>query len=104
PTSPRIPSAPNRPLLLFGVLVLGMAGGAGVGWGIGQLRSSYATAGKLETMFDLPVIGTISHVTTEAGRVLKVRRLKQFVAGTGALCGLFIVLLAVEFIQRGMVS
>lgn len=104
PTTPRIPSAPNRPLLLFGVLVVGMAGGAGVGWGIGQLRSSYATAGKLETVFDLPVIGTISHVTTEAGRVLKVRRLKQFAAATGALCGLFIVLLAVEFIQRGMVA
>ncbi|HTN14033.1 MAG TPA: XrtA system polysaccharide chain length determinant [Sphingomonadaceae bacterium] len=104
PTTPRSPSAPNRPLLLLGVLMMGIGAGAGAGWGIAQLRSSFATAGKLETTFDLPVIGTISHVTTEASRLLKARRLKLFAAGAGGLCGLFIVLLAVEFIQRGMVA
>lgn len=104
PSTPRTPSAPNRPLLLLGVLVLGIGAGAGAGWGVAQLRSSYATAGKLETTFDLPVIGTISHVTTEAGRMLKAKRLKLFAAGAGGLCGLFVVLLAVEFIQRGMVA
>ncbi|KPL67483.1 chain-length determining protein [Erythrobacter sp. SG61-1L] len=104
PTTPRTPSAPNRPLLLFGVLVMGIGAGAGAGWAMGQLRSSYATAGKLENTFDLPVIGTISHVTTEASRMLKARRFKLFAAGAGGLCGLFVVLLAVEFIQRGMVA
>lgn len=104
PTSPRAPSAPNRPLLLFGVLVLGIGAGAGIGWVLSQLKSTFATAGKLETTFELPVIGTISHVTTEASRVLKAKRLKLFAAGAGGLCGLFLVLLAVEFIQRGMLA
>jgi len=104
PTTPRSPSAPNRPLLLLGVLVLGIGGGAGAGWALSMLRSSFATASKLEDTFELPVIGTISHVTTEANRVLKAKRLKLFVAGLGGLGGLFVVLLAVEFVQRGMVA
>jgi len=104
PSTPRQPSAPNRPLLLLGVLVVGLGAGAGVGWAIGQLRSSFATSGKLENTFELPVIGTISHVTTEAGRALGKARLKLFAAGLGGLAGLFLVLLAAEFIQRGMVA
>jgi len=104
PSTPRAPSAPNRPLFLLGVLILGIGGGAGAGWAIGQLRSSFATAGKLENAFGLPVIGTVSHVTTEAGRFLQKKHLKMFAAGAGGLCGLFLILLAVEFIQRGMVA
>lgn len=104
PSTPRAPSAPNRPLFLLGVLVLGIGGGAGAGWAMGQLRSSFATAGKLENAFGLPVIGTVSHVTTEAGRLLQRKYLKMFAAGAGGLCGLFVILLAVEFIQRGMVA
>ena len=104
PTSPRTPSAPNRPLLLFGVLVLGIGAGAGAGYGMSMLRSSFATAGKLENTFELPVIGTISHVTTEASRLLKAKRMKLFAAASGGLAGLFLVLMAVEFIQRGMVA
>jgi polysaccharide chain length determinant protein (PEP-CTERM system associated) len=104
PTTPRVPEAPNRPLLLLGVLVLGIAAGCGAGWGMGQLRSSFATAGKLETVFELPVIGTISQVTTDAARALQLKRRKLFYAGAGGLFSLFLVLLAVEFVQRGMVA
>lgn len=104
PTSPRTPSAPNRPLLLFGVLVLGIGAGAGAGYGMSMLRSSFSTAGKLENTFELPVIGTISQVTTEASRLLKAKRMKLFAAASGGLAGLFLVLIAVEFIQRGMVA
>ena len=104
PTTPRKPSAPNRPLLLLGVLVLGIGAGGGIGWLIGQLRSSFATAGKLEMALELPVIGTISRVTTNAGRAIEAKRLKLFAAAAGGLGGLFLVLLAVEFVQRGMVA
>ena len=55
-------------------------------------------------MFYLPVIGTVSHTMTEATRALKAKRLKQFAAAAGGLGGLFVVLLGVEFIQRGMVA
>jgi polysaccharide chain length determinant protein (PEP-CTERM system associated) len=104
PTTPRVPSAPNRPLLLLGVLLAGIGAGAGAGWGMSQLRGSFATAGKLENVFELPVIGTISTVMTDAARALKAKRRKQFLAGAGALCTLFAVLMAVEFVQRGMIA
>lgn len=104
PTMPRTPSAPNRPLLLIGVLLAGIAAGVGAAFAIGQLRSTFATAGKLERALDLPVLGAISQTMTDAARELRTKRMRMFYAGTAALGGLCIVLLAVEFVQRGMVA
>ncbi len=104
PSTPRVPAAPNRPLLLFGVLVLGLGAGAGVALALGQIKGAFATAGKLERTFDLPVIGTISHTLTDAARAVQRRRAKQFAAAAGGLGVLLVVLLTVEFAQRGMVA
>ena len=104
PTLPRKPAAPNRPLLLFGVLFLGLAAGTGSAWAMGQLNSTFATATKLERTFELPVIGTISHNLTDAARALKRKKLKLFAAGVGGLGLLFVALLGAEFVQRGMVA
>jgi polysaccharide chain length determinant protein (PEP-CTERM system associated) len=104
PSTPRVPAAPNRPLLLLGVLVVGLGAGAAVAFALGQLKGTFATASKLERVFELPVIGTVSHTMTEAARAVKAKRLKQFAAAAGGLGGLFVVLLSVEFIQRGMVA
>ena len=104
PTTPRVPAAPNRPLLLAAVLILGAGAGAGAAFGLGKLRSTFATAGNLERTFDLPVLGAISHSVAEAGRELQRKRLRLWAAGAGGLCALFLVLMAVEFIHRGMVA
>ena len=104
PSAPRSPAAPNRPLLLFGVLIAGIGAGVGTAFAMGQLRSTYATANSLERSMGMPVLGTISFSLTDAARVLQSKRNKQFVAAGAALCGLFVVLLAVEFIQRGSVA
>ena len=104
PSTPRAPAAPNRPLLLFGVLVVGLGAGAGIAFVLGQIKGTFATASKLERVFDLPVIGTVSHTMTEAARVLRLRRMKQFAAAAGGLGALFVILLGVEFVQRGMVA
>ena len=104
PVMPSAPSAPNRPLLLFGVLIVALGAGAGVGFGIGYLRSTFATAGALEESLDLPVLGTISYTPTEIVRVFHAKRTRQFLAASGALGGLFLILLAVEFVQRGSVA
>jgi len=104
PSTPRSPAAPNRPLLLFGVLFVGLGAGAGTAFALGKLGSTFATASQLERTFDLPVIGTISHTVTEAGRQLRARHTKYFAAGAGGLGVLFVVLLGVEFVQRGMVA
>ena len=90
--------------LLFAVLVVGIGAVTGTAFALGKLSGTFATAGKLEQTFDLPVIGTISHTLTDAARMLRKRKLKQFYAAFGGLGGLFVVLLGVEFIQRGMVA
>jgi len=104
PTTPRSPVAPNRPLLLLGVLLAGLAAGAGAAFGMGKLRSTFATTAGLERTTGLPVLGAISQNLTDGARRLRARRLKLWYGGTVALGGLFVLLLAVEFIQRGMVA
>ena len=104
PTSPRGPSAPNRPLLLFGVLLTGLGAGVGAAFAVGQLRSTFATTAKLERSLGLPVLGAISQTLNEAGRALRRKRMKQFYAGCVALLGVFVLLLVSEMIQVGMVA
>ncbi len=103
PSTPRAPSWPNRPILLFAVLFLGVGAGAGTAYLTARMRSSFATAGKLESAFELPVIGTISLALTDAAKVLQRKKLKRFVAASAGLGGLFVVLMVAEFVQRGMV-
>jgi heme/copper-type cytochrome/quinol oxidase subunit 3 len=52
---------------------------------------------------DLPVIGTISMTVKDSARALQAKRLKQFYGATAALGGVFVILLAIEFIQVGSV-
>lgn len=104
PTTPRAPVAPNRPILLLGVLIAGIGAGVGLAFALGQLKTTYSTTAKLEKATGLPVLGAISRTVTDAGQVLRKRQLKVFLAGSAALGGLFVLLMAVEFIQRGMVA
>ncbi|ROT95306.1 chain-length determining protein [Altererythrobacter sp. FM1] len=104
PTMPRKPASPNRPLLLFAVLIIGIGAGIGAAFALGQLRSTFATAHGLERALDLPVVGTISESLSDSARKLRAKRMKLFYAGSASLAGLFVVLLATEFLQRGMVA
>ncbi len=104
PTTPRSPIAPNRPMLLLFVLCAGLGAGAAAAFAVGQLRSTFATTGRLEKALGLPVLGAISHALTDTGRALRRKRMKYFYAATGALGSLFVILLTIEFIQRGMVA
>ncbi|MBA4045461.1 MAG: chain-length determining protein, partial [Erythrobacter sp.] len=42
PTVPQKPAAPNRPLLLLGVLIIGIGAGAALAYALAQLKSSFA--------------------------------------------------------------
>lgn len=104
PTTPRKPVAPNRPLLLLAVLILGIGAGVAAAFAVGQLRSGFHTTGRLERALGLPVLGAISHTMTDASRAFEARRLKYFMAGGGALGVVFLLLLVAEVIQRSMVA
>jgi hypothetical protein len=55
----RIPAAPNRPLLVTGVLLSGLAVGLGMTILFGQLDRSFSSVDELRTL-GLPVLGGIS--------------------------------------------
>lgn len=104
PTTPRSPVAPNRPLLLLAVLVIGIGGGVAAAFGLSQLRATFQTSARLEKTLGLPVLGAISLARTEAVRRIEARRLKYFIGGSAALGGVFVLLLVSEFVQRQMVA
>ncbi|URW76778.1 chain-length determining protein [Sphingomonas donggukensis] len=104
PTSPRAPIAPNRPLFLTGVLIVGLCGGVGAAWALGQLRTTFPTATRLERASGMPVIGAIGEVVTAAQTALRRRQLRMFASGAGALGAAWVLLIGLEFVQRGMVA
>jgi len=104
PSKPTSPASPNRPLFLTLVLLAGIGAGIGVAFALSQVRTSYATAAKLERASGLPVIGSITEVVTPERHVDRRKKLVWLAGGTGALVGLYALLLAAEFIQRGLVA
>ena len=104
PTAPRAPMAPNRMLLLSAVLVAGLAVGIGTAFALGQLRGTFSTTAKLEKASGMPVIGQVGEMVTRAQSELRVTRLKMFAGGSAALGAVYVLLLGVEIIQRGMAA
>jgi len=104
PSVPQKPAAPNRPLLLFGVLIVGLGAGVAAAYALGQLKSSFATPQKLERAFDLPVIGSISLTISDAARVTEKRRLKQFAGACAGLGTMFVILVAIEIVSIGTIA
>ena len=104
PTTPRGPSAPDRPMLLLLVLIVGVAAGCGLAFAVGQLRSTYSTTGQLERATGMPVIGSVTLTLTRRARAQYWRHLKWFAGGVASLAFVLVVLLAVEFMKRGMVA
>jgi polysaccharide chain length determinant protein (PEP-CTERM system associated) len=104
PSDPRVPVAPNRPLLLALVLVVGIAGGIGAAYAQAQLQTTYVTAARLASASGLPVLGSISEVVTPAQREERRQKLVWFAGAGGGLAACFMLLLVIEFIQRGMVA
>ncbi|MDX3899783.1 MAG: Wzz/FepE/Etk N-terminal domain-containing protein [Sphingobium sp.] len=102
PSMPTAPAAPNRPLLLVAVLVLAIGAGVATAFAMGQLRGTFPTAARLEKVAGLPVIGAITQTYTAAQRTHERQRLKWFAGASGALAGACVLLILVEFIQRGM--
>ncbi len=100
PSKPTSPAAPNRPLFLTLVLLAGIGGGIGAAFGLAQVRTSYATAAKLERASGLPVIGSITEVVTPDRHVERRKRLVWLAGGGAALVGLYALLLAL--IRRSM--
>ena len=104
PRAPSAPAAPNRFLLLTGVLVAGIAAGIGAALAMGQLRQTFPTGQRLVRASGMTVIGSIGEVVTRAQADERRRRLKLFAGGAGGLAAGYLLLLGVEILQRGMAA
>lgn len=104
PTVPRAPTAPNRMLLLTGVLIAGLGAGIGAAFAMGQLRATFATAPRLEKATGMPVIGAIGEVVTRVQAEQRAKRLKIFAGGAAGLVAAYVLLLGVEVLQRGLAA
>jgi uncharacterized protein involved in exopolysaccharide biosynthesis len=86
PQTPRLPVAPNRMLLVTGVLLGGLMSGAGVTVLFAQLDRSFSTADDLRGL-GLPVLGGIS--------ILRLMPLRQRLTAALRLAGAVAVLVCV---------
>jgi polysaccharide chain length determinant protein (PEP-CTERM system associated) len=88
------PVAPQRVLLLVGVLLGALAAGAALGYGLNQIRPVYQNARLLATKTGLPVLGVVSRTWAEAQRVAARKSTMAFSAGVSllaVLCVVFVV-------------
>ena len=104
PALPLKPAAPNRPLLLLGVLLAGLGAGVGTAFALTQLKSTFATTAGLERALGLPVLGAISRSLTPGQRAVEAKRNRMFVVGSAALVGVLAILMVIEMIQVGSVA
>ncbi|WP_022682770.1 XrtA system polysaccharide chain length determinant [Sphingobium bisphenolivorans] len=102
PSLPTAPAAPNRPLLLLGVLVLAVGAGIGTAFAVAQLKGSFPNAARLEKAMGVPVIGSISQTLNAAQVAAERQRMKWFASASGGLAGLCLLLIVIEFVQRGL--
>lgn len=104
PSSPRRPEAPDRPMLMFGILIFGALAGLGTAFALSQLNSGFPSAQKLAAVTGMQVIGSVSEVETPSQKLLSAKRRKMFVGGLAGLGGVFALLVVVDMIQRSGVA
>lgn len=102
PVIPGTPASPNRPLLLVGVLIVGIGAGAGAAFAVGQIRQTFPTGARLAQTAGLSVLGTVTEVPTSARLAERRQKMKQFAGACGALAVACVLLILVEYVQRGL--
>ena len=93
PQVPTSPSAPNRKLFMFVVLVAGLGAGVGFVFLLSQIDESFSAPEDLKRTFGIPVLGSVSVLVSRAQQHRRVFGLLGFGAVCLGLFGVFGVLL-----------
>lgn len=102
PQVPRLPSSPNRLLLVAGVLVAGLGAGIGVAFLLSQLHTTYTSVQRLRDTFAFPVLGSISAIITEQEERMRHRNLVAFLIGLVGLFGAFGGVILIEMLRGNL--
>ncbi len=100
PTMPTKPSAPNRLLLLPLAALAGLLAGFALTFLVSQLRPAFSDARQLREITGLPVLGTVSMLSSTERRRRRRNGLLAFGSGVVAYAGVFAaVTVAIKFLQ-----
>jgi polysaccharide chain length determinant protein (PEP-CTERM system associated) len=89
PTMPTKPSAPNRLLLLPLAALAGLVAGFALTFLVSQLRPAFSDARQLREITGLPVLGTVSMLSSSERRSRRRNGLLAFGSGLVAYAGVF---------------
>jgi polysaccharide chain length determinant protein (PEP-CTERM system associated) len=90
------PVAPNRPRLIFMVLVAALAAGAGLAYVLNQARPVFDNVRALTDVTSLPVLGAVSRTWRDRHKARRLTELTRVGIATAALVAVFVVVLLVQ--------
>jgi polysaccharide chain length determinant protein (PEP-CTERM system associated) len=90
------PVAPNRPRLIFMVLVAALAAGAGLAFVLNQARPVFDNVRALTDVTSLPVLGAVSRTWRDRHKARRVGELTRVGIATAALVAVFVVVLLMQ--------
>lgn len=93
------PVAPNRLLLLAGAMAAALGLGVFTTFAATQLRPVFHDADDLRLHVELPILGVVTRLVTDADRARKRVDLIRFSAGAGGLLAMFAIALTVLAVQ-----
>jgi polysaccharide chain length determinant protein (PEP-CTERM system associated) len=93
PRLPNAPSSPDRPILVTGVLVLGLGAGTGFAFLLAQLRATFHSPRTLTELTGRPVLGSVSRVRTAREAWRRRMAFLAFLAVAGLLAAAYAVVL-----------
>ncbi|RZI84043.1 MAG: chain length-determining protein [Rubrivivax sp.] len=93
------PVAPNRLLLLAGAMAVALGIGVFTTFAASQLRPVFHDANDLRARVELPILGVVTRLVTDADRARARMDLVRFSAGAGGLLAMFAVALTVLAVQ-----
>ena len=93
------PVAPNRLLLLAGAMAAALGVGVFTTFAASQLRPVFHDANDLRARVELPILGVVTRLVTDADRARQRVELIRFSAGAGGLLVMFAVALTVLAVQ-----
>jgi polysaccharide chain length determinant protein (PEP-CTERM system associated) len=96
PQAPLVPVAPNRPLLVSVVLLVGIGAGLAAPLAMAQLDRSFATIAQLRNL-GIPILGTVTRLSLGATRRRAAIQLVGVCASAFVLIAVYGTLLAVSF-------